>query len=81
VWTCTCATTGALTVGRLTAWRMLFGKRALRAGETVLLVGIGSGVAVAALHLALQAGAQFGKLLITTELRNPVSDDRFSPPI
>jgi NADPH:quinone reductase-like Zn-dependent oxidoreductase len=49
---------GALTVGHLTAWRMLFGKRALRAGETVLLVGIGSGVAVAALQLALHAGAR-----------------------
>jgi NADPH:quinone reductase-like Zn-dependent oxidoreductase len=49
---------GALTVAHLTAWRMLFGKRALRAGETVLLVGIGSGVAVAALQLAVHAGAR-----------------------
>ena len=49
---------GALMVGHLTAWRMLFGKRALRAGETVLIVGIGGGVAVAALQLALFAGAR-----------------------
>jgi NADPH:quinone reductase-like Zn-dependent oxidoreductase len=49
---------GALMVGHLTAWRMVFGKRALRAGETVLIVGIGSGVAVAALQLALMAGAR-----------------------
>lgn len=41
----------------LTAWRMLFGKRQLRPGETVLVVGIGSGVAVACLQLAQIAGA------------------------
>lgn len=49
---------GALMVAHLTAWRMLFGKRALRAGETVLIVGIGSGVAMACLQLALLAGAR-----------------------
>ena len=42
----------------LTAWRMLFGKSQLRPGETVLIVGIGSGVAVACLQLALLAGAR-----------------------
>ena len=40
---------GALMVGHLTAWRMLFGKRALQPGETVLIVG---GGAVACLQLA-----------------------------
>lgn len=54
---------GALMVGHLTAWRMLFGKRALRPGETVLIVGIGGGVAVAALQLALRAGA---RVLVTS---------------
>jgi NADPH:quinone reductase-like Zn-dependent oxidoreductase len=49
---------GGLMVGHLTAWRMLFGKRALRPGETVLIVGIGSGVAVASLQLAVLAGAK-----------------------
>ncbi len=49
---------GALMVGHLTAWRMLFGKRALRPGETVLIVGIGGGVAAAALQLAVLAGAR-----------------------
>ena len=49
---------GALTTGHVTAWRMLFGKRALQAGETVLIVGIGGGVAVACLQLALLAGAR-----------------------
>jgi NADPH:quinone reductase-like Zn-dependent oxidoreductase len=54
---------GALMVGHLTAWRMLFGKRALQPGETVLIVGIGGGVAVAALQLALRAGA---RVLVTS---------------
>lgn len=61
---------GALMVGHLTAWRMLFGKRALRAGETVLIVGIGGGVAVAALQLALIAGA---RVLVTSS-----SDDKIA---
>jgi NADPH:quinone reductase-like Zn-dependent oxidoreductase len=54
---------GALMVGHLTAWRMLFGKRALQSGETVLIVGIGGGVAVAALQLAKLAGA---RVLVTS---------------
>jgi len=49
---------GALMTGHLTAWRMLFGKRPLQAGETVLVVGIGGGVAVACLQLARLAGAR-----------------------
>lgn len=49
---------GALMVAYLTAWRMLFGKRAVRPGESVLVVGIGGGVAVASLQLALMAGAR-----------------------
>jgi len=61
---------GAMMVGHLTAWRMLFGKRALRAGETVLIVGIGGGVAVAAMQLALLAGA---RVLVTSS-----SDDKIA---
>jgi NADPH:quinone reductase-like Zn-dependent oxidoreductase len=49
---------GALMTGHLTAWRMLFGKRALQAGETVLIIGIGGGVAVACLQLARLVGAR-----------------------
>ena len=49
---------GALMVAHLTGWRMVFGKRTLRAGETVLIVGIGSGVAVACLQYAVLAGAR-----------------------
>jgi NADPH:quinone reductase-like Zn-dependent oxidoreductase len=47
----------------VTAWRMLFGKRAIRPGETVLVVGIGGGVAVACLQLARYAGA---RVLVTS---------------
>src|SRR6266567_8042775 len=49
---------GALMTGHLTAWRMLFGKRALQPGESVLIVGIGGGVAVACLQLAKIVGAR-----------------------
>ena len=49
---------GALTTGHLTAWRMLFGKKTLHPGESVLIVGIGGGVAVACLQLATLAGAR-----------------------
>ena len=49
---------GALMTGHLTAWRMLFGKKTLQPGESILIVGIGGGVAVACLQLAKLAGAQ-----------------------
>ena len=49
---------GALMTGHLTAWRMLFGKRALQPGESVLIVGVGGGVAVACLQLAKLVGAR-----------------------
>jgi len=41
----------------LTAWRLLMTKAKLQAGETVLILGIGGGVAQAALQLAKLAGA------------------------
>jgi len=40
----------------LTAWRMLVTKARIRPGETLLVVGIGSGVGVAALQIAKTAG-------------------------
>ena len=49
---------GALMTGHLTAWRMLFGKKTLQPGESVLIVGIGGGVAVACLQLARLVGAR-----------------------
>jgi NADPH:quinone reductase-like Zn-dependent oxidoreductase len=54
---------GALMTGHLTAWRMLFGKRALQPGESVLIIGIGGGVAVACLQLAKMVGA---RVLVTS---------------
>src|SRR5262249_17971730 len=49
---------GALMTGHLTAWRMLFGKKALQPGESGLIVGIGGGVAGACLQLAQMVGAR-----------------------
>ncbi len=46
----------ALPVGHLTAWRMVFGKIRPCPGETMLIMGVGGGVALAALQLALLAG-------------------------
>jgi NADPH:quinone reductase-like Zn-dependent oxidoreductase len=57
------AAAGALMTGHLTAWRMLFGKRALQPGESVMIVGIGGGVAVACLQLAKLVGA---RVLVTS---------------
>jgi NADPH:quinone reductase-like Zn-dependent oxidoreductase len=47
----------AYPLATLTAWRMLRRGR-LRAGERCLIVGIGSGVSTAALHLAVRMGAE-----------------------
>jgi NADPH:quinone reductase-like Zn-dependent oxidoreductase len=49
---------GVLMTAYLTAWRMLFGKKPLRPGESLLIVGIGGGVAVACLQLARLVGAR-----------------------
>ncbi len=48
----------ALPLAGLTAWRALMSRCALAAGETVLILGIGGGVATFALHLAKAAGAR-----------------------
>lgn len=48
----------ALALAYQTAWRMLMTRARLRPGETVLINGIGSGVALAALQLAQVAGAE-----------------------
>jgi NADPH:quinone reductase-like Zn-dependent oxidoreductase len=57
------AEAGSLLATYVTAWRMLFGKRSLRPGETVLVVGVGGGVAVACLQLARHRGA---RVLVTS---------------
>ena len=48
----------ALAVTHLTAWRMLVTQGQLKAGQTVLVFGIGGGVSVAALQLAKAMGAR-----------------------
>jgi NADPH:quinone reductase-like Zn-dependent oxidoreductase len=48
----------ALTLAHLTAWRMVMTRLGLQAGETVLIHGIGGGVALAALQWAKLIGAR-----------------------
>lgn len=61
---------GALSVAHGTAWRMVFGKRALRPDETVMIVGIGGGVSLACLQLARMVGA---RVIVTSS-----SDDKLA---
>lgn len=51
------AQAAAMSLDHLTAWRMLFSRAKLRAGETLLVHGIGGGAALAALQLGRLAGA------------------------
>ena len=48
----------AFSLATLTAWRMLVTRARLEAGETVLIWGIGGGVALAALQIAKLLGAR-----------------------
>ncbi|MCY2930261.1 MAG: zinc-binding dehydrogenase [Planctomycetota bacterium] len=48
----------ALGLDHVTAWRMLFSRADLGPGETVLIHGIGGGLALAALQLAVAGGAR-----------------------
>lgn len=52
------AQAAAFTLATLTAWRMLTTRAAVRPGETVLIWGIGGGVAMAALQVARHLGAR-----------------------
>jgi zinc-binding alcohol dehydrogenase/oxidoreductase len=52
------AQAAALPLAGLTAWRALMSRAELRPGERVLITGIGGGVALAALQIAVAAGAQ-----------------------
>ena len=47
----------ALPLAGLTAYRALFGRAQLQAGEKVLISGIGGGVALFAMQFAIAAGA------------------------
>ena len=48
----------AIPLAALTAWRGLFTKASLRAGEKLLITGIGGGVALFALQFAVRLGAE-----------------------
>jgi NADPH:quinone reductase-like Zn-dependent oxidoreductase len=52
------AAAAALPLGGLTAYRALFTRGNLQAGERVLVTGVGGGVAMLAFQLAVAAGAQ-----------------------
>jgi len=52
------ASAAAFPLAYETAWRLVMGRGALRAGEQVLIHGIGGGVAVASLQIAKLAGAR-----------------------
>jgi NADPH:quinone reductase-like Zn-dependent oxidoreductase len=60
--------TAALPVDHLTAWRMVFTRAQLKPGETVLIHGIGGGVALAALQWVNLTG---GRAIVTSS-----SDDK-----
>jgi NADPH:quinone reductase-like Zn-dependent oxidoreductase len=60
----------ALPLAGLTAWRALISRCGLRPGETVLVLGIGGGVATFALHIARAAGA---RVIVTSS-----SDDKLA---
>ena len=53
----------AFPLAALTAWRALFSRGNVRPGETVLVLGAGSGVSTFAVQLAAQAGA---RVLVTS---------------
>jgi NADPH:quinone reductase-like Zn-dependent oxidoreductase len=54
----TWAEAAAFSLATITAWRMLITRAKLRPGETVLIWGIGGGVALAALKIAKESGAR-----------------------
>ncbi len=57
----------ALPLTFLTAWRMLVNRARLTGGETVLIHGIGGGVALAALEIAVRLGA---RAIVTSSSRD-----------
>jgi NADPH:quinone reductase-like Zn-dependent oxidoreductase len=53
-----CEEAGGFVLAYLTAWHMLVGRAGVRAGDVVLIHGIGGGVALCALQLARLLGAE-----------------------
>jgi NADPH2:quinone reductase len=52
------AEAAAFPLAHQTAWRMIVGRAAVRAGESVLIHGVGGGVAMACLEIAVLCGAR-----------------------
>lgn len=63
----------ALPLAGLTAWRALATRARLRPGETVLILGIGGGVATFALHIARAAGA---RVIVTSSSEEKIAHAR-----
>lgn len=63
----------ALPLGGLTAWRALVSRARIRPGETVLIIGIGGGVATIALHIARAAGC---RVLVTSSSAEKIARAR-----
>jgi NADPH:quinone reductase-like Zn-dependent oxidoreductase len=63
----------AFPLAGLTAYRVLFGVGELKAGETVLVLGAGSGVSTFAVQLAAQAGA---RVLVTSSSQEKIARAR-----
>jgi NADPH:quinone reductase-like Zn-dependent oxidoreductase len=63
----------AFPLAGLTAYRALFSRAGLRAGETVLVLGAGSGVSTFAVSLAHQAGA---RVLVTSSSAEKIERSR-----
>ena len=63
----------ALPLAGLTAYRALFSRGALHSGETVLVLGAGSGVSTFAVQLAAQAGA---RVLVTSSSSDKIEQSR-----
>jgi NADPH:quinone reductase-like Zn-dependent oxidoreductase len=63
----------ALPLAGLTAYRALFSRGGLLAGETVLVLGAGSGVSTFAVQLAAQAG---GRVLVTSSSDEKIERSR-----
>jgi NADPH:quinone reductase-like Zn-dependent oxidoreductase len=61
---------GVLSLAHVTAWRMLMTRAQIKPGETLLIHGIGGGVAMAALQFAKMTGAE---VLVTSS-----SDEKLS---
>ena len=63
----------ALPLGGLTAYRALVSRARIRPGETVLIIGIGGGVATIALHIARAAGC---RVLVTSSSTDKIARAR-----